>query len=86
MTRSHFCITFADMGTTSTTHRVAANVRAELAARRLRGSDLADALGVSHSTMYRRLAGDSAWPVDVVEAAAAFLDVPVLSLFVERAA
>lgn len=74
------------MGTTSATHRVAANVRAELAARRLRGSDLADALGVSHSTMYRRLAGDSAWPVDVVEAAAAFLDVPVLSLFVERAA
>lgn len=74
------------MGTTSTTHRVAANVRAHLAARRLKGSDLADVLGVSHSTMYRRLAGESAWPVDVVEAAAAFLEVPVESLFAERAA
>lgn len=74
------------MGTTSTTHRVAANVRSELAARRLKGSDLAVAIGVKRSTMYRRLAGESQWPADDIEATAHFLDIPVEHLFAERAA
>lgn len=74
------------MGTTSTTQRIAANVRSELAARRLKGTDLADAISVKRSTMYRRLAGQSAWPAEDIEAAAAYLGVPVEALFAERAA
>jgi transcriptional regulator with XRE-family HTH domain len=72
------------MGTNTTTQRVAANVRAELAARRISGTELAKALKITRSTMYRRLAGASAWPVDDLEPAAKFLGVSVESLMVER--
>lgn len=74
------------MGIATTNDRVAANVRAELAARRISGSRLATAVGVTRSTMYRRLDGTAPWPVDEVEAVADFLGVPVESLFAARAA
>ena len=76
--------TFLHMGTTPTTQRVAANVRAELAARQISGTALASALGIARSTMYRYLDGTSPWPVNSVEAVANFLEVPVQSLFAER--
>lgn len=75
------------MGTpTTTTQRVAANVRAELAARRISGSRLAQTLGITRTTMYRRLAGMSPWPIDDLEPIAEFLGVTVESLLTERAA
>lgn len=74
------------MGTSPTATRVAANVRAELAARRISGTALAMALGITRSTMYRRLDGTSKWPVDDVEKTANFLGVDVRSLLAERAA
>lgn len=77
------------MGTqppTTTTARVAANVRAELAARQISGTKLADSLGITRSTMYRRLKAEAAWPVDHLEKVADFLGVPVESLLLERAA
>lgn len=74
------------MGTTTTTQRVAANVRAEAAARRISGTKLAQAVGVTRSTMYRRLDGLTPWPVDELERVAQFLKVSVESLLVERAA
>lgn len=74
------------MGTTTTTQRVAANVRAEAAARRISGTKLAQAVGVTRSTMYRRLDGLTPWPVDELERVAQFLKVSVESLFAERAA
>lgn len=72
------------MGTSPTANRVAANVRAELAARRLSGTALATALGITRSTMYRRLDGRSTWPVDDLEKVADFLGVDVLSLLADR--
>jgi transcriptional regulator with XRE-family HTH domain len=74
------------MGTRPTTQRVAANVRAELAVRRISGTALAGALGITRSTMARRLRGDTPWPVDDLERIAEFLNVTVDSLLSERAA
>lgn len=72
------------MGTRATTRRVAVNVRAELSARRIHGTELARYLGISLNTMYRRLDGESAWPVDDLEQVADFLDLPVMALLAER--
>ena len=61
-------------------------MRAELAARRISGTALASALGITRSTMYRRLDGASPWPVDDLEPVAAFLGVSVESLLADRGA
>lgn len=74
------------MGTRPTAHRVAENVRAEMAARRISGTALADALGITRSTMYRRLDGNSPWPVDDLEKVADFLKVELMDLLAERGA
>lgn len=73
-----------DTGTAS--QRVAANVRAELAARQIKYSTLADELGWSRAATSRRLNGLVAWDVDHVEAVARILGVPASTLTVERAA
>jgi transcriptional regulator with XRE-family HTH domain len=74
------------MRTRPTAQRVAENVRAELAVRRISGTALADALGITRSTMYRRLDGSSPWPVDDLERVADFLAVDVAYLLTERGA
>lgn len=74
------------MGTSPTTQRVAANVRAELAAQKITGTALAARIGVTRTTMYRRLAGTAPWPIDEIDAVARVLGVSVEALLAERAA
>ncbi len=73
------------MGTSRTTQRVAANVRAELAVRQIKPAQLAAALRISTSTMDRRLKAQTEWPVDDLELVADFLGLTVASLLSERA-
>lgn len=68
------------------TERTAAAVRAELARRKIRGSDLATALGWARTTTWRRLNGTTPWGVDELSAVAAHLGVPVAALLPEREA
>lgn len=70
----------------TTSERIAANVRAELARRRLSGSALAEALAVPHRTMTRRLSGQIRWTAEDVESVANYLGVPMEALVSERAA
>ena len=71
--------------TATASERVAANVRAELAARKIKWEAFGALLGWSPSTR-RRLDGASRWDVDEVEFAAAHLGIDVTALTVERAA
>ena len=68
----------------TTTERTAAVVRAELARRKIRGADLAQGLGLSRTTMWRRLNGT--YPFDVEELAyiADHLGVPLSVLLPEQ--
>lgn len=70
----------------SMAHRVAAEVRAELARQRRTQADLASALGMSPQAVGRRLSGEH--PFDVVELgrAADWLGVPLSSLVPEGTA
>ena len=72
--------------TATASQRVAANVRAELAARKIAWESFGSLLGWSRSTTYRRLDGVSRWDVDEVEFVAAQLGIDVTALTVERAA
>lgn len=72
------------MGTSSTTQRVAANVRAELAVRQIKPARLAAALGIATSTMDRRLKAQTEWPVDDLVTVADFLGLTVASLLMDR--
>lgn len=64
-----------DIGRTFST-----GVRAELARRRMFISSLAPVLGVSVSTVYRRLAGETDWPLDDAIAIARHLGVSLTHL------
>lgn len=68
-----------------TNHRdtVAANVRAEVARRRARQTDLAALLGISQQAMSRRLTGEVAFDVDELQALASHLEVPASELLGE---
>ena len=66
--------------------RVAANVRAELDARGMSQSTLADLLHCSEATLSRRLRGLHPWKVNEVEAAAKVLGLDVNDLTGETAA
>lgn len=55
-----------------------------MAVRRITGLQMADDLRVARSTMYRRLDGKAAWPIDAVEDVAAYLNVSVASLLLSR--
>lgn len=58
----------------------AANVRAELARRRISGRELARGIGWSAPTTFRRLRGDTPFTIDELIAVARFLGVPVAAL------
>lgn len=60
--------------------RTAANIRAELARRKLSGRDLARACGWPTTTTWRRINGDIPLNVDEVAAAAEFFRIPVAEL------
>lgn len=68
----------------TTTERTAAVVRAEVARRKVRTQDLADILGVSRTTMWRRLNGEYPFNVDELARIAGHLGVPVSTLMPER--
>lgn len=71
---------------TPASKRVAANVRAELAARQITAASLAVSLGWSKAATSRRLNGSVSWDVDDVEAVADFLRIDFMRLTAERAA
>lgn len=66
--------------------RFSAEVRAELARTRTSATTLATLLGVSPATIYRRLNGDSEWPLDDAMTLALHLGVPLTRLTSESAA
>jgi len=68
------------MQATTPAHTVAANVRAEMARRRVSQSALAKHLGMAQTAVSRRLTGVVSFDVNEVAAVAAFLDVPLASL------
>lgn len=61
----------------SLTATVAAEVRAEMARQRRSQREVADALGVSNTYVWRRLVGEVAFDLDELEAVAAYLAKPV---------
>jgi len=60
--------------------QVAANVRAEMARRRARQSDLAQVLDLSQSAVSKRLAGTIPLDLDELGGIATFLNVPIENL------
>lgn len=60
--------------------RTAANVRAELARRKISGRELAHGLKWSTPTTWRRLNGTHPFDIDELAAVARFLDVPISRL------
>ena len=65
---------------------VAANLRAEMARRRIRGRDVAEQLGRGGPWLSRRLTGEVAFTLDELEAVAAAIGVRVVDLLDEVAA
>ena len=66
--------------TTDIGRTFSAGLRVELAKRRIYISSLAAVLGVSVSTIYRRLAGETDWPLDDAIAIASHLGVSLTHL------
>lgn len=66
--------------------RFSAEVRAELARSRTSAGTLAPLLGISETTVYRRLNGDTGWPLDDAMTVAQHLGVSLGSLTVEAVA
>ena len=64
-----------------TPEAIAANVRAEMARRRLRAVTVAAELGMSQPAMSRRLSGEVPFTAIEVYRLAQILDVPIESLF-----
>lgn len=71
---------------TTTTQRVAANIRAELARRKLGGVDLARVLGMSQAAASRRLTGEVPFGINEVAVTADWLGVDMVALFSESPA
>lgn len=65
---------------------VAAEVRAELARRKVSQTQIAMLLGISQAGVSRRLLGQTPMDVNEIAAIAEFLDIPVAALFPERVA
>lgn len=66
------------------TERTAAAIRAEIARRRISAKDLAQNLGVSRTTLWRRLNGHAAIDVDELTRMAAVIGVPISALLSDR--
>lgn len=71
--------------TTGLSDIVAANVRAEMARRKISQRALADKIGISHASIYRRLRGELAFDVDELGAIADALGIDVRALLPEPA-
>ncbi len=65
---------------------VGANVRAEMARRRITQREVADALGLAQTAVSKRLLGIVPWDVNELSAVADLIGVPVASLITEAAA
>lgn len=65
---------------------VAAEVRAELARRKVNQTQIAMLLGISQAGVSRRLLGQTPMDVNEIAAIAEFLDIPIGTLFPERVA
>lgn len=61
--------------------RVAEEVRALMARRKVSGTQLAKAMNVSHTYMWRRLSGATAFDLDDLERIGALLGVPASAFF-----
>lgn len=70
-----------DEQSTTTTEGVNAEIRAHMARRRVRQSDLADALGIHQSSVSERMTGKVSWNIDELDRIAGFLDLPITALF-----
>jgi DNA-binding phage protein len=57
-----------------------AEVRAQLARQRKSARALAEEIGISHATLYRRLNDESPWPFDDVMAVCLYLEVSLRSM------
>jgi transcriptional regulator with XRE-family HTH domain len=68
----------------SASQLTAAVVRAELARRKIRGADLAAVLGLSRTTMWRRLNGEHPFDINELVAVAAHIGVPVSDLLPQQ--
>jgi len=68
------------------TERTAATVRAEVARARAKTTDLARVLGLSRTTVWRRLTGEYPFNVAELDALASHLGVPVSTFFDDRQA
>jgi len=65
------------MGEATPAKRVASTVRAEMARRKKTHGELAAALGLTRSSMHRRMTGELPLNVDELHAVASFLNIPV---------
>ena len=68
------------MTTTERAAVIASNVRAEMARKRKRGTELAALLGISQAAASRRLTGETSLDVGEVCAIAEWMDVPITDL------
>jgi len=68
---------------TTPAHQVAANVRAELARKGIRASGLVSVLGISRTSIARRVSGQKPFDVAELIAIASLLDMPVTELLSE---
>lgn len=77
----------SDVGTAreqSLRERVAEEIRALMARRNISRQTMAKAMGVSHTTVWRRLSGDTALDLDELERIADTLGVHLVDLFPRR--
>lgn len=72
--------------TESLTHRVAAEVRAEMARQRVQQRQVAEWLGISQPQIGKRLRGEIAFDTGELETLASHFAVPVVQFFPERSA
>lgn len=61
--------------------RIAETVRVRAAGKRLRQTEIQAALGLSETTVIRRMSGDTAWKAHELAALAALLDCPISDLY-----
>jgi transcriptional regulator with XRE-family HTH domain len=70
----------------TTSHEVAATIRAELARRRIPQARLAQLLGMTQVSVSRRLTGQTPITVDELVTIAGFLELPISQLLKDDAA